>query len=141
MQRQTIGEASARHGVPDHVLRHWEVVGALRPARTTAGHRRYGAEQDAQIELIKCGKIAGLSLAEIATVLHGEREARGPVLVGRLERLDQELQEIEASKRLLQHVLECPALDGCPECSRPHEAFRYPARSAEPSRMFPQTCA
>lgn len=127
MQGQTIGQTSARHHVPDHVLRHWEDVGVLQPERTTAGHRRYGAEQGVQIELIKCGKVAGLSLAEIAAVLHGAAEDRDPVLTGRLQQLDKELLEIEASRRLLVHVLGCQAGGACQKCSQPHEAFEFPA--------------
>lgn len=127
MQGQTIGQTSARHRVPQHVLRHWEDVGVLRPERTTAGHRRYRAEQDAQIGLIKCGKVAGLSLSQIAAVLHGAAELRDPILAGRLQQLDRELLEIEASKRLLLHILECKAGGACRKCSQPDEAFEFPA--------------
>jgi MerR family copper efflux transcriptional regulator len=36
-----IGDLAARFGLATHVLRHWEEMGLLRPARTSAGRRRY----------------------------------------------------------------------------------------------------
>lgn len=127
MQGRTIGEVSADHRVPGHVLRHWEDVGALRPDRAASGHRRYRAEHDSQIELIKCGKVAGLSLVEIAAVLHGALAERGSVLSGRLAALDRAALEIDAAKRMLQHVQGCRSPGTCTKCSQPHESFRFPA--------------
>ncbi|MGX9348415.1 MerR family transcriptional regulator [Microbacterium sp. KNMS] len=126
MAGSTIGEASARHGVPEHVLRHWEDVGALRPERTGAGHRRYHEEHHSQIELVQCGKAAGLSLDEIATMLFGPAEARAPLLSHRLAALERQAREIEASVRMLHHVSVCDSVGGCSECARPHESFGYP---------------
>ncbi|MEU7915795.1 MerR family transcriptional regulator [Microbispora bryophytorum] len=37
-----IGEAAARFGLATHVLRHWESVGLLTPARVAGDRRRYG---------------------------------------------------------------------------------------------------
>lgn len=124
----TIGEASARHRVPEHVLRHWEDVGALRPERTGSGHRRYREEHQSQIELIQCGKAAGLSLDEIATMLHGPIDEREPVLMGRLNDLQRKALDIEASIRMLSHVATCDAVGECPECAHPHASFRFPPR-------------
>jgi len=130
MAGSTIGEASARHQVPEHVLRHWEDVGALRPERTGAGHRRYCAEHHSQIELIQCGKAAGLSLEEISVMLHGPVDRREPLLARRLAALERQMAEVEASKRMLRHVAECDAVGECSECGRPHESFGFPLRGA-----------
>ncbi|MBP1325917.1 DNA-binding transcriptional MerR regulator [Leucobacter exalbidus] len=126
MAGSTIGQTAARHRVPEHVLRHWEDVGALRPQRTSSGHRRYLAEYDCQIELIQCGKAAGLSLGEIAVMLHGPVDLRAPLLSRRLVVLEREALEIEASVRMLRHVSVCDAIGSCSKCAMPHETFRYP---------------
>lgn len=129
---RTIGEVSAHHGVPAHVLRHWEDAGALRAGRTSSGHRRYDAEHDAQIELIKCGKVAGLSLDQIAVMLHGPTNERAPLLRGRLADLDRIAVEVEAAKRLLKHVLTCESPTSCSECAHPNESFGFlPSRQIQ----------
>ena len=125
MAGSTIGEASARHGVPEHVLRHWEDVGALRPDRTGSGHRRYHEAHHSQIELIQCGKAAGLSLDEIAMMLHGPVDEREPVLMGRLRELQKKALDIEASIRMLSHVAACDAVVECTKCSHPRASFRF----------------
>lgn len=125
-----IGDTAVRHGVPAHVLRHWEDAGAVVPGRTGAGHRVYDAEHDAQIELIKCGKVAGLSLDQIAVMLHGPVEARVPMLRRRRGELDRAVLEIEAAKRLLDHVLSCESPTGCPECAHPRASFMFPDESS-----------
>ncbi|MFJ2898331.1 MerR family transcriptional regulator [Streptomyces sp. NPDC087218] len=124
---RTIGEVAAHHGLAAHVLRHWEDVGALLPERSPSGHRRYGPVHDAQIELIKCGRTAGLSLEEIAKMLHGPQHEREPVLRDRLKALERAASEIEASQRLLLHALTCETPAACPQCSRPHGAFGFPS--------------
>lgn len=123
---RSIGEAAAHHDVPAHVLRHWEDVGALRPGRTSSGHRVYGTEHDAQIELIKCGKVAGLSLEQITVMLHNRADERGPILRRRLSELDRNEQEIQAAKRLLAHVLSCKSRTACQYCTHPHVSFEFP---------------
>ena len=123
---RTIGEVAEQHGVPTHVLRHWEHAGALRPRRTESGHRRYDAEHDVQIELIQCGKVAGLSLDQITVMLHGLPTERAPLLRRRLVELERSAMEVEASKRLLGHVLSCEAPTSCPECAHPQGSFDFP---------------
>lgn len=126
MSGASIGQAAARHGVPEHVLRHWEDLGVLRPERTGSGHRRYLQEHHSQIELIQCGKAAGLRLDEIRMLLHGSLEERDPVLAHRLNELRRSALEIEASIRMLEHVSTCDPSGECAECGQPHESFGYP---------------
>jgi MerR family regulatory protein/Methyltransferase domain len=38
----TVGDLAQATGLSQRVLRHWEEVGLITPARTPAGHRRYG---------------------------------------------------------------------------------------------------
>jgi DNA-binding transcriptional MerR regulator len=38
----TVGDLAQATGLSQRVLRHWEELGLVAPARTAAGHRRYG---------------------------------------------------------------------------------------------------
>ncbi|MGP5930495.1 MerR family transcriptional regulator [Corynebacterium glyciniphilum] len=122
---RTIGETAAKHHVDAHVLRHWEDVGALRPQRTSAGHRRYGEVEDSHIELIKCAQTAGLRLDQIVDLIHGRDADRQPLIRHQLETLEHRAAEIGASIRLLQHVLKCESPDFCPQCTHPEASFGF----------------
>ena len=67
----TIGDVAVRFGLPQHVLRHWESVGLLTPARDSSGHRRYGPAEPARIAMILMGKEAGSGLGELQVLLSG----------------------------------------------------------------------
>lgn len=61
----SIGELAERFGLATHVLRHWEDVGPLRPARRVNGRRRSTPEHLTRVALILRGKDAGFSLERI----------------------------------------------------------------------------
>ncbi|MEU3072211.1 MerR family transcriptional regulator [Streptomyces laurentii] len=61
----SVGAAAARFGLAPHVLRHWEAVGLLAPARDPAGRRRYGAADLVRIAVVLRAKEAGLPLDTI----------------------------------------------------------------------------
>lgn len=61
----TIGAVAGRFGVAAHVLRHWESMGLLAPARDAAGRRRYGPADLTRVAFVLRAKEAGLSLATI----------------------------------------------------------------------------
>ena len=65
----SIGELAARFGLAPHVLRHWESIGLLRPARRVNGRRRYTAEHVGLVALILRGKDAGFSLEQMRDLL------------------------------------------------------------------------
>lgn len=83
----SIGALAERFGMATHVLRHWEAMGLLTPARDTAGRRRYGTADLTRVAVILRAKEAGLSLdtirslvatadpAERRAILHTEAEA------------------------------------------------------------------
>ena len=56
----TIGELAARFGLATHVLRHWEDVELLSPARRVAGRRVYGPAYVTRVAEIMLGKDAGV---------------------------------------------------------------------------------
>lgn len=65
----TIGKVADHFGLPTHVLRHWESVGLLRPARVEGGGRRYTRDDLARVASIMFMKQAGLPLPDIREFL------------------------------------------------------------------------
>lgn len=61
----SIGAIAQRFGLATHVLRHWESMGILTPARDAAGRRRYGSTDLTRVAVILRAKEAGLSLDTI----------------------------------------------------------------------------
>jgi DNA-binding transcriptional MerR regulator len=72
----TIGEVAARTGLSERALRHYEAEGLLKPGRTAAGRRAYGAPDLAALARIRLLKKAGFTVAQIAAVSNGRRELR-----------------------------------------------------------------
>ena len=64
-----VGELAERAGVTVRALHHYEEVGLLRPSRTDAGHRRYGAAEVERLQQITSLRALGLSLDAIREAL------------------------------------------------------------------------
>lgn len=114
-----VGEAAARLGVATHVLRHWEDMGVLDPARTPAGHRRYtDAEVDRGRLILRCQR-AGLSLAEIRALVGGGQAVGDEMLGRRVHELRQSLADGAAILAWLEHTQSCTARSagGCDVCA------------------------
>ncbi|HEX6346762.1 redox-sensitive transcriptional activator SoxR [Umezawaea sp.] len=65
----TIGELSARSGVPTSALRFYEREGLIRSRRTPGNQRRYGREVLRRIAFIRASHHLGIPLASIGGVL------------------------------------------------------------------------
>ncbi|MFB4319249.1 MerR family transcriptional regulator [Actinomadura sp. 21ATH] len=65
----SIGELAGHFGLATHVLRHWETMGLLSPARAAGGRRRYGRSDLYRVASILLAKEAGLALADIRDML------------------------------------------------------------------------
>lgn len=107
----SIGEVAARFELPTHVLRHWESVGLLRPARDAAGRRRYGEGEVVRIAVIQRSKAAGMSLEQIAVLLDDSSAGRHQVLQQHLDDLDRRMNEMRRSKEMTEHAMDCRAHD------------------------------
>ncbi|MEV0389294.1 MerR family transcriptional regulator [Nonomuraea sp. NPDC050643] len=112
----TIGELAARFGLPAHVLRHWESVGLLAPARHESGHRRYGQADVRRVAMIQMGKEAGLGLGALRQLLSTpDPMDHTDLLTAHVEALDQRIAQARAAKELIEHALACPlSFDDCP---------------------------
>jgi MerR family copper efflux transcriptional regulator len=102
-----IGEIAGRFGLATHVLRHWEAVGLLSPARA-GGHRRYGRDDLYRVAMILCAKEAGFGLDDIREMVVArdpvEREA---ALRRHRAELARRIAEARASLSLIDCALGC----------------------------------
>jgi MerR family copper efflux transcriptional regulator len=111
-----VGELAHRFELPTHVLRHWESVGLLAPERDAAGRRRYREDDAYRVAAIVSSKAAGMSLDQIRSLLDSGAADRHRILEGHLADLAARMAEMERSRYLTQHALECRAHDiaNCP---------------------------
>ncbi|MBC9732465.1 MerR family transcriptional regulator [Nocardioides marmotae] len=111
VQRWSVGDLAGRFGLATHVLRHWEDVGLLTPARDGAGRRRYGQDEVVRVAVILRSKAAGMSLEQIAVMLDADAADRHAVLQAHLDDLDRRMQDMERSREMTEHALRCGAHD------------------------------
>ncbi|MFC7615236.1 MerR family transcriptional regulator [Actinokineospora soli] len=134
----TIGELAARFGLAPHVLRHWEAMGLLAPARSAGGRRVYDEGHVTAVAVIQLGKDSGLSLEQIGTLL-SLPGARRELLAEHRAALRARIEALRASLALLDHAVECPAEDfrTCPDFAAKVDAYvsapRAGRRAAEPA--------
>lgn len=107
----SIGEMAHRFELEPHVLRHWEDVGLLAPARDGAGRRVFGEDDAYRVAVILASKASGMSLEQVRTLLDASVEGRAAALRAHLDELDRRQREIERSRRMTAHALECRAHD------------------------------
>lgn len=107
----SIGDTAARFQLPTHVLRHWEDVGLLAPARDGAGRRRYTDEDIVRVAVIVRSKAAGMSLDQIRVLLDEDSPQRHEVLESHLADLDRRMRELERARQMTAHAFECDQHD------------------------------
>ncbi|AIG80465.1 Putative MerR family transcriptional regulator [Amycolatopsis japonica] len=127
----SIGEVAQRFGLATHVLRHWESMGLLSPARATASRRRYGSDDIYRVAVILRAKEAGFGLEDIRELF----DARDPATrTGLLRRHRTELAARIAAAQASLELIDC-ALDCDHEdiVSCPHFQAAVTARINPPS--------
>ena len=107
----SIGAAAARFSLPPHGLRHWEDMGLLRPARDGADRRRFGDDDLVRIGVIVRSRNAGMSLEQIGVLLDEQAPERHRVLEEHLADLDRRMADMERSRRMTEHALNCRSHD------------------------------
>lgn len=107
----SVGQVAEKFDLPTNVLRHWETVGLLTPARDSADRRRYTPEDVVRIAVIQRSKAAGMSLEQIATLLDSESPGRHKVLEEHIADLDRTMEEMRISRAMTEHALHCHAHD------------------------------
>jgi MerR family copper efflux transcriptional regulator len=130
----SIGEVADRFGLETHVLRHWEDMRLLRPARDAAGRRRYGRDDVVRVATVIRSKAAGMSLEQILALLDSGSAGRHQVLEAHLADLDRRMEEMVRSRAMTEHALRCRAHDiaACPRFSAIVEDLVTGQRTAFP---------
>jgi MerR family copper efflux transcriptional regulator len=125
--KSSIGALARRFGLATHVLRHWESMGLLSPARDAGGQRIYGETDVARVAMILMGKEAGLGLRELQVLLSEANPMHHADLLRRhVTVLEQRIAQAKAAKDLIEHALACPlSFDDCPH-AREQIAARVP---------------
>jgi len=104
----TIGQVADHFGLPAHVLRHWESVGLLSPARVEGGRRRYTREDLVRVASIVLLKRAGLPLLDIREFLTSiHTAARKDVLRRNHRALEARMAALRSALDLLEAGLNC----------------------------------
>lgn len=106
-----MGELAERFDLPTHVLRHWESMGLLAPDRDAGGRRRYREDDAYRVAVIVSSKAAGMSLDQIRSLLDAGADGRREILTDHLADLQARMAEMERSRHLTEHALECRAHD------------------------------
>jgi MerR family transcriptional regulator, copper efflux regulator len=113
----SIGEVAERFGLATHVLRHWESVELLSPARAVAGRRRYGVDHLYRVAVILRAKEAGFGLDDIREmILAPDPATRRDILRRHRADLAHRIAQAQASLHLIDCALDCDHDDftGCP---------------------------
>ena len=113
----TIGELSARSGVPASALRFYEREGLIDAGRTEGNQRRYATVTLRRVALIQAGKSAGVPLERIRTALDTLPAGKQPTKRDweRLSRswraeLDERIATLEAIRGRLTTCIGCGCL-------------------------------
>lgn len=96
-----IGELAAAAGTTTKTLRFYESAGLIPPpARMSSGYRDYPEDMVSRLGFIRRGQSAGLTLSQIAEILHLRDGGEPPcqhvesLLAGRLRELDQQIADL-----------------------------------------------
>ena len=107
----TVGAQARRFGLARTTLLYYDRIGLLRPsARSAAGYRRYGPDEELRLELICRYRRAGLDLAAIGRILDGPPDGLVRALEARLAELDREILALHDQVRLIAGLLQRPDL-------------------------------
>jgi DNA-binding transcriptional MerR regulator len=105
-ERFSIGDLAERFGLPAHVLRYWESMGLLEPARHPGGQRSYEQADLTRVALILMGKQAGFTLGELRAILSAPSPMDHRDLLHRhVQELERRITQAQAAKNLIEHAL------------------------------------
>jgi DNA-binding transcriptional MerR regulator len=104
-------ELARLSGVSRDTLRHYERFGLLTSQRTASGYRRYPADAERRVRLIRRALMVGFSLKELAAIFAERTSGGAPCrsvrasVAAHLEELKVRLKEMQTLKRDLEGLL------------------------------------
>jgi MerR family copper efflux transcriptional regulator len=118
-----IGAAARASGVSAKMIRHYESVGLFPEAeRTEAGYRQYTDKDLATLSFIRRSRDLGFSIEQIRALLGLWQDRKRPsrqvraLAQAHIEELEEKLQELQAMKATLEHLVHCCQGDERPDC-------------------------
>ncbi len=86
--RWSVGELARATGLSVRVLRHWDDIGLVSPARTTGGHRCYSTAEVTRLYQALALRQMGLRLDQVAALLTDADPSPRATLRAHLERVE-----------------------------------------------------
>ncbi len=122
-----IGELAALTEVNPTTIRYYESIGIVRPPRrTSANYRDYGDEAVERLRFVKDSQAAGLTLAEIGSILEMKDTGQSTcahtrdLLHRHLEEMDRQIHALTKMRKDMQELADrADSLDPA-DCSDPH---------------------
>ncbi len=118
-----IGEAAQASGVSAKMIRHYESVGLVpAAARTEAGYRQYTDKGVSTLRFIRQSRDLGFSIEQIRELLGLWQNRKRPsrqvraLAQAHIVELEAKLQELQAMKATLEHLVHCCHGDDRPDC-------------------------
>jgi MerR family transcriptional regulator, copper efflux regulator len=118
-----IGQAAAASGVSAKMIRYYESIGLLQPARRSdAGYRLYGEDDVHSLRFIRRARDLGFSVEQIRELLalwHDQSRASADVkriALAHVEELEQKIEALRAMSHTLQHLAATCHGDAKPNC-------------------------
>ena len=118
-----IGETAKASGLSAKMIRHYEKVGLFPEAlRTEAGYRQYTDKEVSTLRFIRQSRDLGFSIEQIRELLGLWQNQRRPsrqvkvLAQAHLQELDAKLQELQAMKATLAHLVAHCHGDDRPDC-------------------------
>ena len=118
-----IGEAAKASGVSAKMIRHYESVGLFpEAARTDSGYRQYTDKEVSTLRFIRQSRDLGFSLEQIRELLALWQDRKRPsrqvkaLAQAHIDELEAKLQELQAMKATLEHLVHCCHGDDRPDC-------------------------
>ena len=114
-----IGEVVKQSGLPASTLRYYEEKFLIKSIGRNGLRRLFDSKVIAQLSLISLGRLAGLSLEEIAAMFtsDGKVQINREQLLSKADELEQQISQLAAMRDGLRHVAQCPEPDHfqCPK--------------------------
>lgn len=123
MEAMNIGQAAQASGVSAKMIRHYESVGLFPEAsRTESGYRQYTDKEVHTLRFIRQSRDLGFSIEQIRELLGLWQNRRRPsrqvkaLAQAHIQELEQKLNELQAMKATLEHLVHCCHGDDRPNC-------------------------
>jgi len=118
-----IGEAARRSGISAKMIRYYERIGLLAPARrTAAGYRTYGEADIHMLDFVRRARALGFSVDRMRELLAlwQDRQRRSAdvkrIALAHVEELEQKARELERMSATLRHLAANCHGDQRPDC-------------------------